>query len=274
MVQTMSPHQSPGWLRIVGSSRAPALRLFCLPHAGGTAAAFAPWARYLPSSIEVTAIQLPGHGDRLSEAPMATLQPLAEAIASAVEARLDRPFALFGHSMGALLAFEVARTLRRRHRTEPAHLIVSGCRAPTVPDRGSVRHDLPDAEMLAEVEQFNGAPPELLANPDFTAVLLPALRADFEALDKYVYVADAPLACAITVLGGLADDRVRREHLEPWRDETTGVTRVALFPGGHFFINEARDRVLGTLLLALQEPRNGAPCTAAGVALSPTRRLE
>jgi medium-chain acyl-[acyl-carrier-protein] hydrolase len=215
------------------------VRLFCFPYAGGGAAVFRLWARSLPAAIEVCPIELPGRGNRISEPPFRRIEPLAHAIADIIRPYLDKPYALFGHSLGAILAFDLARKLRREQQPHPVHLFASGCRAPHLLDRTSSRYDLPDQDLVEELRTLNGTPAEALANRELMAVMLPILRADFEALDTYVYAAEPPLQCPLTVFGGLHDDGITREELEAWREQTNAGVRVCLLPGDHFFVNTA-----------------------------------
>jgi len=190
---------------------------------------------------------------------MRCLADLVPALAEGLAPLLDRPFALFGHSMGAVVAFEVARELRRRGAPEPVLLAVSGRQAPRRLDPEPPFCHLPDAEFLEELQRrYDGIPPEVLAEKELLQLLLPALRADVEALEGYVYAADAPLACRISCFGGEGDRHVTAVDLEAWRDETSGRVTVRTFRGGHFFVDSARGEVLSALAQDL------APWTAAG----------
>ncbi len=223
------------------------LRLLCFAYAGGGPPIFHHWAGGLPAGVEVCAVQLPGRGARVREAPFTRLAPLVETLASALRPDLDKPFALFGHSVGALIAFELARALRRRGQPLPAHLFVSGCGAPQLPDPRLPIHALPDGEFVAELAQLGGTPAEVLAHAELMALLLPALRADFALSETYVCAEEPPLACPVTAFGGVDDARVSRDRLEGWREQTVGSFTLRLFPGDHFFINTARPALLEAL---------------------------
>jgi medium-chain acyl-[acyl-carrier-protein] hydrolase len=235
------------------------VRLFCLPYAGGSASAYRAWEDGLPADLEASPVQLPGRGARFREPSFRRLGELVPALADGLAPLLDRPFALFGHSMGAVVAFELVRELRRRGAPAPVLLAVSGRQAPRRPEPEPPFAHLPDAEFLEEVRRrYDGIPPEVLAERELLHLLLPALRADVEALEGYVYRADAPLACAISCFGGEDDPHVTVADLEAWRDETSARVTVRRFPGGHFFVESARGEVLGALAGDL------ARCTTAG----------
>jgi medium-chain acyl-[acyl-carrier-protein] hydrolase len=212
------------------------LRLFCFPYAGGGAHVFREWARGLPASVEVYAAQYPGKGARLLEEPFTDVAQFVEESFSSLLLYSDKPFVFFGHSMGALLSFELARRLRREKRPLPLHLFVSG-RGTLRGLRGELRRALlSDSELVEELRRFDGAPAELFGNAELMQMMLPSIRADFTACESYVYTAEPPLTCSISAFGGLRDQDVSREQLEAWRDETTDAFSCKIFPGGHFFL--------------------------------------
>lgn len=229
------------------------LRLFCLPHAGGGASAFRAWADVLPAEVEVCPVQLPGREARMAEPAIDRMEPLVEALSDALRPFDEEPFALFGHSNGALVAFELARRLRREGRYGPVHLFASGRRAPDVPSpRPPVAH-LPDDEFLADLREMGGTPAEVLAHPELMRILLPLLRADVRVNETYVFTEEEPLACPVTAYGGLLDPKASREDVEAWRRHTAGAFTVRFFPGDHFFVFTQRDLVLRTLATDLHE---------------------
>src|SRR2546421_132109 len=148
------------WFPRLQSNPEANLRLFCFPYAGGSSRLFYRWQEGLPASVEVVPVELPGRGMRLSQPPFANLRPMVQAIVEAIAPRLDKPFAFFGHSMGALISLELARALRREHGREPVHLFVSGRRAPHLPETLPPMHDLPEAEFIEGLRGLNGTPPE------------------------------------------------------------------------------------------------------------------
>lgn len=227
------------WLASFESSERVSLRLFCFPYAGGGAWIYRDWHRFLPESIGVYAAQLPGRGDRLTEPPFVDLPALIEPLTEAIKSYLDKPLAFFGHSMGALIAFELARKLRGEYGIEPAHLFVSGCRAPQFPVSDAVTYNLEDAEFIEELRRLNGTPREMLENPELMQLMGPVLRADFQLCQTYAYTDSPRLRCPITVFGGLKDNDVTRESLQPWRDHTSASFALRLLPGDHFFLHSA-----------------------------------
>ncbi len=220
------------------------LRLFCFPYGGGAARAYRPWTQTLPPEIDVCAIQLPGRGNRLREPPLTKMSLAVELVGKEIVSLLDRPYAFFGHSMGAILAFEVVRLLRRSGHPHPVHLFVSGHNAPQIPKTEPFTYNLPDAEFIEELQRLNGTPREVLEHPDMMRMMLPSLRADFESIQTYSYKHESPLDCPITALGGLLDPETSRETLEPWREQTTAAFNLQMFPGDHFFLHQEQARVL------------------------------
>lgn len=223
------------------------LRLFCFPYAGGGALSFRTWPNGLSTTIEVCAVELPGRGTRMRLAPFTQLEPLVEALAQALLPNLNKPFALFGHSMGGLVSFELARLIRRKYGLLPVHLFVSGRRAPQVPDLDPPIHALPEPAFLDELRRYNGTPEAVLENKELMQLLLPILRADFAVLETYVYTTEPPLGCPITAFGGLQDCKVSCDHLEAWRNQTSASFSLQMLPGDHFFLNSAQALLLQSL---------------------------
>jgi medium-chain acyl-[acyl-carrier-protein] hydrolase len=186
--------------------------------------------------VEVRPVQLPGRETRFREPAFTRLAPLVEAMAEPLRGYLDRPFALFGHSLGALVAFELARRLQRGTGLQPVCLFVSGCGAPQTRSPESSIHKLPAAEFREELRRLNGTPPEVLENDELMDLLLPTLRADFALCETYAYSPGPPLDCPVSALGGLGDDTVSRQDLDAWREQTTGPFRLRMLPGDHFFL--------------------------------------
>jgi medium-chain acyl-[acyl-carrier-protein] hydrolase len=189
--------------------------------------------------VEVCPVQLPGRESRLREPPLTRLEPLVPALLEGLSPFLDLPFAFFGHSMGALIAFELAHELARRGASGPRHLFVSARRAPRLPSREGPIANLPEPEFLVHLRELNGTPEEVLAHAELMELLLPLLRADFALHESFVYRAAEPLAVGISAFGGLADPDVTREDLAGWREETRGSFGLRMLPGDHFFIHSA-----------------------------------
>lgn len=234
------------WLNYAAPNPGAALRLFCFPYAGGNSVIYQAWPEYLPRAVEVCAVQPPGRGARLGEPAYTNLPALVGALAEALPPHLDKPFAFFGHSMGALISFELTRELRRRGSPTPAQLFVSGRRAPQIGKETPVTYNLPEADFLEHVGSFNGTPREVLEHPELMRLLLPLLRADFALCQTYVYRPEPPLDCPISVFGGLQDGGVPREYLEAWREQTAAAFSVRMLPGDHFFL-----RTFQPLLLSI-----------------------
>jgi surfactin synthase thioesterase subunit len=231
------------------------LRLFCFPYAGVGAVVFRGWAERLPSRVDVYGIQLPGRTSRMNEPAMTDLASMAGALATVMMPALDRPFAFFGHSMGAIVACEVAHALRRCGGPQPAHMFVSARRPPHVPPTEPPLHPLPDAEFVEELaRRYGGIPTAVRNEPELLALLLPALRADIAALERHEPVQRPPLEFPITALGGTDDALTPREQLDAWRATTRSDFRVRQFPGGHFYLEHERDEVLREIATTLVQP--------------------
>jgi medium-chain acyl-[acyl-carrier-protein] hydrolase len=229
----------------------PRLRVLCFPYAGGGASAFNGWIDQLPAQvlaqIELLAVQLPGHESRVNEETFDNLSPLLDALVPIVRRYSDTPFAFVGHSMGALISFELARHLRRQKHPGPAHIVVSGHRAPQLPDPQPAIRGLPAVEFLARLREMGGTPEAVLEAPELMELLLPVLRADFSLCETYVYPQEEPLDCSITAWGGNDDRRVSSVELLAWGAQSTGLFSLHMFPGNHFFIHSARSAVLQVL---------------------------
>jgi medium-chain acyl-[acyl-carrier-protein] hydrolase len=219
-------------------------RLFCFPYSGAGASIFRTWAAPLAPDIEVVAVQPPGRENRRQEPLFNNLLALIEALTPALLPYLDRPFAFFGHSVGALIGFEVARQLRRTGHLSPFHLIVSGRLAPQLPAATPPIHRLPDADFLAELQRYNGTPAIVLENAAVMNVFMPILRADLAMNETYVYQPEAPFDFPITAFGGLEDSQVSQAALSGWAEQTTANCRIELLPGNHFFLKEQKMAIL------------------------------
>jgi medium-chain acyl-[acyl-carrier-protein] hydrolase len=229
------------------------LRLFCFPYAGGGALIFRTWPDGLPQTVEVCAVQPPGRETRLKEPPFTQLPPLVQALAPVLRPYLDKPFAFFGHSMGAIISFELARHLRREPGPQPLQLFVSGRRAPQVPDTDDLTYNLPEPEFMEELRRLNGTPQAVLEHPELMKLMIPTLRADFELIQTYAYTPEPPLDCPLSVYGGLQDEDVSREHLEGWREQTTAAFVSRMFPGDHFYLHTSQQLLLRTLSQELHQ---------------------
>lgn len=231
------------WLPAFGSNPRAKLRLFCLPHAGGGASAFYSWTAVLPFSIEVCPVQLPGREARLGEPCFRSVSELTGALRPVIEAAADRPFAIFGHSMGALVAFELARAL------PPEHLFVAGHAAPHLPHLDPNLHHVPDDRFIAEVERrYQAIPAGVKTDAELLALILPPLRGDFEIVETYRHQHGAALLCPISAFGGAANASTSMQDLDAWRMHTRSAFLLHTLPGGHFFVQTARERMLNGIL--------------------------
>lgn len=243
--KTQAVRKNPWLVRRAGAN--PALRLFCFSYAGGNASIYDAWQAELDERIEVCAVQLPGRGTRFHEAPCTSLSEILNPMADILLAERDLPYAFFGHSLGALVAFELARLCQRRYMAMPVHLFVSGCAAPQCRDPSEDRHKLPDDELLASLNEYNGTPPEILSHAELMKLVLPTVRADFSLAETYQYKPAEPLNLPITVFSGRLDPHVRAEQAQGWQKETRSPIAVRWCEGDHFFINGERNLVLDCL---------------------------
>ena len=223
------------------------LRLFCLPHAGGAGSMFCTWPGALSSQVEVLPVQLPGRENRFREPAFNSMAELVDHLARALEPLFDRPFVLFGHSMGAVIELELVRRLRQMQLPTPACLIVSGRRAPQLPaQHGPICH-LGESEFLDELQRrHQGIPDTILNNPEILQLVLPTLRADYQLLEDYQFQNQAPLDCPIVAFSGLADD-FAREDMEAWSQHTSAEFQLRMLPGGHFYLQTHRQQFLPIL---------------------------
>jgi medium-chain acyl-[acyl-carrier-protein] hydrolase len=213
------------------------IRLFCLPYAGGGTLIFRNWPDLLPADIKVCPIRLPGRENRIGTAPFRRISDLTDALICDLVPFLDRPYAVFGHSMGALLGFEMVRTLRRREAPLPRRLLVSGCWAPQAPFPHNPLHTLPRNEFIARLREYGGTPEAVLDHAELMDLFIPVLRADFEMVETYAYTPEKPLECPISAFGGEWDERVSQEDLADWAEQTESDFKLSLFPGDHFFLH-------------------------------------
>ncbi len=231
-----------------------ALRLICFPYSGASASIYFDWANILPPSIEVVAVQLPGRANRLAEPLLTDMPSVIQGVMTELPRLLDRPFALFGHSLGAQEAFETALALRRARFPEPARLFVSGHGAPHAEDPEKLLlHRLDDEAMMQELRKMNGMAPEILGNDELMQLLLPILRADFTISETYSYQPGSPLTCSLSAYSGLQDRYVTREQMMAWQELTTGDFRLRMFPGDHFYLNSSKMLLLQALARDLDE---------------------
>lgn len=236
------------WIRCIKPRPDARIRLYCIPHAGGGASAYRTWQDGLPSIVEVRAVQLPGRENRLMETPFSSATEAAKALADVVEPELSGTWALFGHSMGALVGYELLRELARRGATLPGRFFASAFRAPQVANPDEPIHELPDAEFLDELNRrYDAVPAAARESEELLELILPGLRADTTVCDVYRHEGGEPLSVPISALGGERDTIVRPELLEAWADRTSAGFDLTLFPGDHFYL-QADEKALLELI--------------------------
>ena len=213
------------------------LRLFCLPYSGASAMAYSRWRRSLPEWLQVRPLELPGRGMRMDEPLQRDIRRLASQLADEISAELERPYALFGHSLGGLLAFELAHALRERGLPEPLALFASATAGPARRDVSEYTVAKTDAQLIARLRELNGTSEAVLANPELMQLMLPILRADFLLCGSFTHDQRPPLPLPIHVFGG-KQDSVRAEQLLDWQLDTSRVFSLDLFEGHHFFLVE------------------------------------
>ena len=228
------------------------LRLLCLPFAGAGAGVFRGWGDALPAHVEAFAVQLPAREDRLADPPLVDWAAMRDALLAAIDALPPQRTAIFGHSLGAVIGFDLAHALQRRGASPVDHLFVSARPWPgRAPDPPAPAWPAGDDALLAAMDRRFGSLGTSLSHPDIRAVVLPALRADLCLLDDYHYAPGAVLDCPVTVFAGSADPSTPGDTLAAWRNATTGAFALQAFAGGHFFIETHRSEVLAALAASL-----------------------
>jgi surfactin synthase thioesterase subunit len=229
------------------------MRLFCLPYAGGAATIYHRWQAGMPDEVDVCPIELPGRLSRLNDPPFREMGPLVRALSAALDPHLDLPFALFGYSMGALVAFEWARDVALRRGLEPVHVIVAARGAPHLPSSFvHVTDSMTDRDLIARIVGLYGARIEaVLSDRELLAIVLRMMRADLGLLDTYRYQDGQPLRAPITVLGGMRDAIVPRDALDGWAKQTSGAFDLRMFAGDHFFLHAEESSVIAAVKGAL-----------------------
>ncbi|PKW16465.1 pyochelin biosynthetic protein PchC [Saccharopolyspora spinosa] len=246
---TMSSRLGP-WLRRYAPRPAAAVRLVCMPHAGGGAGAYRAWAALLPPSVELVAVQYPGREDRFTEPLAESMDELVEGIAGAVRRIADRPYLVFGHSMGATVAYETVQRLRRLNVVEPDWLLVSGRPAPHQAEPGDV-HLRDDDGLCAELVRLGGTDTDVLSDPDLRAVVLGYVRGDYRVIETYRPRPEPKLTCPIGVFVGDTDPELDVAGAQGWRSMTAGRTDVESFEGNHFYLGPRRREVIAAILRRL-----------------------
>jgi medium-chain acyl-[acyl-carrier-protein] hydrolase len=242
----MDMNASSRWIlrRAVPNAR---LRLICFPYAGGCAGAFQPWMASMPYGVDLCAVQLPGRANRMNEPAVCQLPLLVSALAREISPWLDLPVVFFGHSLGALLSFELARYLQDRCIPAPNELIVSGCRAPQISAPARKLYNLGDVEFIKALRDIGGTPEAILNEPRLIALIAPYLRADLQAFETYAYSPGKPLDCPIRAFAGVEDSRAPLPEVSAWCDQTANAFSLRTFPGAHFFVHTSEALVLDAM---------------------------
>jgi medium-chain acyl-[acyl-carrier-protein] hydrolase len=225
------------WFSVRLARNAPALRLFCFPHVGAGASAFNVWpSSWAPGNVEIWVVRLPGREQRLAETPFQRMGPLIDALYGAMAPHLNAPYAFYGHSLGALIGFEMARRIRLQGKPGPVRLLVSAHTPPQIGLRRPPLHGLPKQEFAEELRRFAGTPDEVLQNEDLMDLVMQVLRADFEVDETYSYQEGLVLDCPISAFGGLEDPDVSQADLEAWSIHTSREFSLHMMEGDHFFV--------------------------------------
>ena len=232
------------WIKLYRPNSQRCLRLFCFNYAGAGASIFHAWAEKLPVEIEVCSIQLPGREDRFKESLFTDISLLSQTLSPILLPYTGLPFAFFGHSLGALLCYEVARQLRQQHSLSPIRLFVSSRSAPQLSASSPPLHQMPESVLVEQLRSINGTPEILLQDQRWRKVFLPILRADLSLSETYTYTPDEPLDCPISAFGGLQDSSVSVAQLEAWRYQTHNSFTLKMFEGNHFFLNKVQPLLL------------------------------
>jgi len=257
--------QTPGkWILAREPDPRARVRLVCLPYAGAGASVYREWENELPAEVHLCRVQLPGREERLRESPLTRCADIAAALVEHLQPWLDLPVAFFGHSMGALLAFEAQRLMAQTSGILPKHLFLSGRRAPHLPSRTRDLHNLPENELRRELLRFNGTHEKVLRDRELMALIVPILRADFRVCETHAYSPGEPAPVPISVFGGINDPEATRDELDAWSKHTSSTMRLRMFPGDHFFLHSMRAGIISAIMEDLSPYLSHRNRTAAG----------
>lgn len=241
------------WVAAVNAPENGKEQLVCLPFAGGGASFYRRWNPIVPDGVAMFAMQLPGREERMDEPPHHRMEELVQAAIEGLVPALRPPYSLFGHSLGALICYEIVHALRLQGHPMPAHLFVSGATAPHIERTSPPIHELPEDRLIDEITGYGGFAPEILEHPELMELLLPRLRADFALVETYKFQQRDPLPCPITVFAGESDEYVKTDSAAAWQSHTSAEFQFQSFPGGHFFLNDHAPRILKTIAKTMAE---------------------
>ena len=244
MDQQKTGYANDSWFFFPKPNQNAKLRMFCFPYAGSGASIYKKWESAMPLEVELCAVQLPGRENRITEAAFKDFSSLINVLAEKILPLLDKPYIFFGHSMGALISFELARKLREASGELPIHLLLSGINPLKSTSKLNI-NTMDDDEFINFLNRLNGTPTEILKNKEVLSFFLPVIKADFELLNSYSFAHKPPLECPITSYGGMDD--TPEDNLKGWIKHTDKTLEVKMFPGDHFFINSSRQEVLAAL---------------------------
>jgi surfactin synthase thioesterase subunit len=246
------------WFLITRPKPLARYRLFCYPYAGGNAMAFMSWEDLLPASIELVAIQPPGRGARLGESLLTSVEQMAEQLVHAIPPMLNRPYLIYGHSLGAVVGFELLHALKANHLPLPQRYFGAARRAPQAPPRLAPTHEYPLERFKAELKSLNGTPDAVLENPNLMELIVPILRTEMKAAYVYHREPEARLECEVSVFGGARDERVLPEELMGWQDHFAKQMDLRIFDGGHFFMEDNKHLVVNAICASVGLTHSGA----------------
>ncbi len=220
-------------------------RIFCFPYAGGSAAIiYRKWTFNLPEEYEILPVEFPGRGARLQESLKYEMSSLIDELISSIKTQLDKPFVFFGHSMGALVSYELTRKLEQLHLPLPGKLFLSSHSAPQITKRSPIMHKLPRNEFIHELKELNGMPKEFFESEELLDIFLPIIKADYTVCETYKFNSDRKLQMPFVTLRGTNDETVLAEDMLEWAKLTTGDFKFYEFPGDHFFITKQQDEFI------------------------------
>ncbi|WP_040496625.1 thioesterase II family protein [Fulvivirga imtechensis] len=212
------------------------IQMFCLPFAGGNKYSFGEYERFAPEFVEVIPVELPGRGSRADEALLTNIYDLAEDVFFSIKNKLDKPYILYGHSMGGLLAYLTAKLIIKNFSSEPLHMFITGCTAPSTRDK-SYLHLLSKEDFIKKLKELGGCPEEILNNGDILDFFEPIIKADFQAVESFEYQQTTPFDIPLTLMFGMSE-KVTQSEMREWQKETTRSIDIIQMPGDHFFINQ------------------------------------